>query len=63
MITPGHDVQKWKEGQMRMKKVMKGISRNFMRVCLFVEFFITFNRIIHDENKKMEQRYREQKRT
>lgn len=45
-----------------MKKMMKGISRNFMRVCMFMEFFITFNRIIHDENKKMKQRYREQKR-
>ena len=51
-----------KEGQMRMKKIMKGISRNFMRLCLFMEFFITFNKIIRDENKKMEQRYREQKR-
>ncbi len=47
---------------MRMKKILKGISRNFMRFCLFMKFFITFNKIVRDENKKMEQRYREQKR-
>lgn len=44
---------------MLMKKIMKGISRKFMRVCLFMELFITFNRIIREENKKMEQRYRD----
>ena len=51
-----------KEGQVRMKRIIKGAAGKFVWLCKFIKLFIMFDKVVRDENMKAEQRYREQKK-
>ena len=51
-----------KEGQVRMKRIIKGAAGKFVWLCKFIKLFIMFDKVVRDENLKAEQRYREQKK-
>ena len=51
-----------KEGQVRMKRIIKGEAGKFVWLCKFIKLFIMFDKVVRDENLKAEQRYREQKK-
>lgn len=47
---------------MRMKRIMKEAVRKFVWLCWFIIHYVMFDRIIREENRKAEQRYREQEK-
>ena len=51
-----------KEGQVRIKRIMKGAAGKFVWLCRFIKLFLMFDRVVREENLKAEQRYREKKK-
>ena len=51
-----------KEGQVRIKRIMKGVAGKFVWLCRFIKLFIMFDKVVREENLKTEQRYREKKK-